>query len=92
MHEHADSTDDIGTSPQEFRGRGDGFSPTLIGLVVLVVGAVVFVIQNSDTAKVRFLFFTVTTRLWAGILVALVVGALFDRLLSMWWRRRRERT
>lgn len=94
MHEHSEAADDIGNSDsdREWRGRDGGVSPTLIAFVVIAVATVVFIVQNSDRAKVRFLFFSVTTRLWAGILVALVIGALLDRLLSMWWHRRKERT
>lgn len=91
MHENNDSSAELGNSAQDWNGRDRSVSPTLIAFVVIAIGAVVFIVQNSDPAKVRFLFFTVTTRLWAGILVALVVGALLDRLLVIWWRRRKER-
>lgn len=91
MHEDADSANDIGNSGQEFRGRGGGVSPTLIGLVVLAVATVIFIVQNSDRSKVRFLFFTFTTRVWVGVLIALVLGAVLDRLFAMWWRRRKAR-
>jgi uncharacterized integral membrane protein len=90
MHEHADSANDIGSSPK-IGGRSEGVSPTLIVFLVLAVAAVIFVVQNSAKTQVRFLFFTLTTRVWAGVLVALVLGAVLDRLFTMWWRRRKER-
>ena len=89
MHEHRESNDEIGNSGQEFKGRGEGVSPTLIGLVVLAIATVIFIVQNSDRSKVRFLFLTFTTRVWVGVAIALVLGAVLDRLFAMWWRRRK---
>jgi uncharacterized integral membrane protein len=63
---------------------------TLIILVVLVAAAATFVIQNSDKATIRFLFISVTTRIWAGFLIAIALGVLVDRLFAMWWRRRQQ--
>ena len=91
MHEHRDTNDESLNSSEEFKGRGDGVSPTLIGLVVLAVATVIFIVQNSDRSKVRFLFISVTTRVWVGVLVAIALGVVLDRLFSIWWRRRRER-
>lgn len=91
MHEHRDDVDEIGNSGQEFKGRGEGISPTLIGLVLLVGASVVFIVQNSDRSKVRFLFFSMTTRVWVGVVVAIALGVVLDRLFSIWWRRRKER-
>ena len=90
MHEHRES-DEIGNSGEEFKGRGDGISPTLIGLVLLAVASVIFIVQNSDRSKVRFLFISVTTRVWVGVVVAIALGVVLDRLFSIWWRRRKER-
>jgi uncharacterized integral membrane protein len=92
MHERSEPTDEIGNSGQEFKGRGDGLSPTLIGLVVLAAATVIFIVQNSDRSRVRFLFFSVTTRVWVGVIVAIALGVVLDRLFAVWWRRRRERT
>ena len=91
MHEHSDHHDEIGNSGQDFKGRGEGVSPTLIGLIVLAVATVIFIVQNSDDSKVRFLFIEVKTKVWVGIAIALVLGAILDRLFSIWWRRRKER-
>ena len=91
MHERKDAADEIG-SGQEFKGRGEGISPTLIGLVVLAVCAVIFIVQNSDKSEVSFLFITVTTRVWVGVVVAMALGVLLDRLFAIWWRRRKERS
>jgi uncharacterized integral membrane protein len=90
MHEHPE-IGDIGNSGQEFKGRGEGISPSLIGLVLLAVASVIFIVQNSDRSKVRFLFFTVTTRVWVGVVVAIALGVVLDRVFAIWWRRRRDR-
>jgi uncharacterized integral membrane protein len=90
MHEHRDGVDEI-NSGQEFKGRGDGISPTLIGLVVLAVVSVIFIVQNSDRSEVRFLFLSVTTRVWVGVVIAIALGVVLDRVFAMWWRRRKER-
>lgn len=90
MHEQRDPNDEL-MSSGEFKGRGNGVSPTLIGLVLLAVATVIFIVQNSDRSKVRFLFFTVTTRVWVGVLVAIALGVVLDRVFAVWWRRRRER-
>lgn len=89
MHEGIDR-DDVSTA-DEFRGARQGISPTLIGFVILAIAAVIFIIQNSDEAEVRFLFISVTTRVWVGVVIALVLGALLDRLFVIWWRRRKQR-
>jgi uncharacterized integral membrane protein len=90
MHEHPE-IGDIGNSGQEFKGRGEGISPTLVGLVVLAVASVIFIVQNSERPKITFLFFSVRTRLWVAIALAILVGVVLDRLFAIWWRRRRER-
>jgi uncharacterized integral membrane protein len=90
MHEHPE-IGDIGNSGQEFKGRGEGISPSLIGLVLLAVASVIFIVQNSDRSKVRFLFFSVTTRVWVGVVVAIALGVVLDRVFAIWWRRRRDR-
>ena len=92
MHEHKDPGDELMNSGQEFKGRGDGVSPTLIGLVVLAVASVIFIIQNSERPKITFLFFSVRTRLWVAIALAIALGVVLDRLFAIWWRRRKERS
>lgn len=91
MHDHSDHHDEVGNSAQDFKGRGDGVSPTLIGLIVLAVATVVFIVQNGDRSEVRFLFLELKTRVWVGVAIALVLGAVLDRLFSIWWRRRKGR-
>jgi uncharacterized integral membrane protein len=72
------------------RAEGRKTTTTLIILVVIVAISATFIIQNSDKATIRFLFISVTTRIWAGFLIALGLGAVVAWLFSMWWRRRQQ--
>ena len=57
----------------------------------VVVLAILFVAQNSDRVETSFVFFDVTTRLWVGLLVALVLGALLGQAVEVLWARRKRR-
>jgi uncharacterized integral membrane protein len=67
-----------------------GLSPALIGFGIVAIVAVIFIVQNSERTDVNFLVFDVNSRVWVALLVAIVIGALLDRLLTGWWRRRRK--
>ena len=64
-------------------------SPTLIALIVIAVAALIFVLANRDTIDVSFWAFQVKAQTWVAIVIALALGALLDRLVAAWWRRRR---
>ena len=78
--------------PSKTSSSQNGVNATLIALVALVVVAVIFVLQNRGEVRTHFLFFTKTSKVWATIAVALVVGAGLDRLFSLWWRRRKQQS
>ena len=63
----------------------------LLVAVAAVVLAIVFVAQNSDRVETSFVFFDVTTRVWVGLLVALVLGALLGQAAEAMWERRKKR-
>ena len=63
----------------------------LLVAAVVVVLAILFVAQNSDRVETSFVFFDVTTRLWVGLLVALVLGALLGQAVEVLWERRKKR-
>ena len=69
----------------------NGPSPTLIGLVVVIALFVVFFLQNSEHLKIDFLVFEKDTTIRWSLLVAVVLGILFDRIFTIWWRRRKRR-
>jgi uncharacterized integral membrane protein len=63
----------------------------LLVAIAAVVLAILFVMQNSDRVKTSFVFFDVTTRLWVGLVVALVLGALLGQAAEAMWERRKKR-
>jgi uncharacterized integral membrane protein len=69
----------------------NGPSVTLIGLGLVVVLFVVFFLQNSEQVIIDFLIFEKKTTIRWSLLVAVVLGILFDRVFAIWWRRRRRR-
>jgi len=62
----------------------------VVGAVVVIL-AILFVVQNNDRVEMSFVFFTVTTRLWVGLVVALVLGALLGQAVEVLWARRKKR-
>jgi uncharacterized integral membrane protein len=66
-------------------------SPTLIIGLVAVVLAIVFIAQNTDSHDVKFLFWDGEMSTWVVIVIALVLGALIDRVATWAWRRRKGR-
>ena len=62
----------------------------VVGLVVVVL-VILFVVQNSERVETTFVFFDVTTRLWVGLVVALVLGALLGQVVEALWVRRKKR-
>lgn len=69
----------------------NGVSPALIGLLVVAVLAVIFFLQNGSTTTVELWGFTWETTIRWSLLVAIGIGVVLDRLLSMVLRRRRKR-
>ncbi len=59
----------------------------VVGLVLLVA----FVLDNSQTVKVGFVFFSTQLSLIWVLLIAAVLGALVDRLVILLGQRRRSR-
>jgi uncharacterized integral membrane protein len=58
--------------------------------VVALVLAIVFVLQNSERVETTFWVFSVTTRLWVGLLVTLVIGAFLGQATERLWNRRQR--
>jgi uncharacterized integral membrane protein len=61
----------------------------LAGLAIVL--AVVFMAQNNDKVELNFLGFSVSTRLWVGLLITLVLGALLGQGAEILWERRKRR-
>lgn len=62
----------------------------LVVVGIIVVLAVVFMVQNNERVELNVILFEVTTRLWVGLLLALVLGALLGQALQLLRARRRR--
>ena len=76
-----------GNSSSASGPSGVNISPRMIIGVILAVLAVVFVFQNTDSAKLKIIFFTVEMPRWIAFLVLLVIGAIIGYI----FRRSRDR-
>ena len=65
-------------------------SAGLILWLLVIAIAVVFILQNTRHATITFLFWDGDVAIWIAIVIALILGALIDRL-GMWYLRRRRR-
>lgn len=74
------------SSPSNTSG-GFAVTPRMVIAAVLAVLAIVFVFQNTDSAKLKIIFFTVEMPRWIAFLVLLLIGAVIGYLL----RRSREK-
>lgn len=57
------------------RTKGVTITPKMVVAAVVAVLAVVFVFQNTDSAKLKIIVFTVTMPRWIAFVVLLVIGA-----------------
>lgn len=76
-----------GSSSSASGPSGVNISPRMIIGGILAVLAVVFVFQNTDSAKLKIIFFTVEMPRWIAFLVLLVIGAIIGYI----FRRSRDR-
>jgi uncharacterized integral membrane protein len=58
---------------------------------IAIVLAVLFMAQNNQRVELEFLIFSIGTRLWVGMLVTLLLGALLGQAAEMLWARRKRR-
>ena len=70
---------------QGFR-LGGGAIASLVGLAALVI----FMIQNTEDVRVKFLWINFTTKVWLLVLVSALVGALVWFGLGVLRRHRRR--
>jgi len=78
-----------GRSPRKKRDTREivRIAVAVVGLVLLIA----FVLDNSQTVKVGFVFFSAHVSLIWVLLIAAVLGALVDRLVILLGQRRRKR-
>ena len=58
---------------------------------IAIIVAVVFMSQNNDKVELNFLMFSVSARLWVGLLATLVLGAILGQGVEVLWERRKRR-
>ncbi len=63
----------------------------LVGALIAVVILVAFIVDNSQTVKVGFVFFHADMSLIWALIIAAVLGIIIDRLVIYRGRRRRRR-
>jgi len=84
-----------GRSDVPLDDSGEGLDTRLV--IRLVIGAIIviltilFMVQNNEKVETSFIFFTVETRLWVDLLVAVLLGAVLGQLAEAMWNRRRKR-
>jgi uncharacterized integral membrane protein len=54
---------------------------------VALIYAIIFVVLNTSRVRIHFVFFTVSTHLWVGLLVCLAIGALLGQALGTYRKR-----
>jgi uncharacterized integral membrane protein len=60
------------------------------GLGVLILLVVIFIAQNSQTVKIKFLFFDASMPLIFGLLIAVILGALIGYIGPIVRRHQRD--
>jgi uncharacterized integral membrane protein len=84
-----------GQSDLPLEGTGEGvdkrraFRLLVAGIAIVV--AVVFMSQNNDKVELNFLMFSLSARLWVGLLAALLLGAVLGQAAEVLWERRKRR-
>jgi uncharacterized integral membrane protein len=73
---------------RRFFGGPDGpnWVRIAIAAAALVYG-IIFIVLNKGKVRVHFVFFSVTTRLWVGFVVCIVLGALLGQAFGAYRRR-----
>ncbi len=62
----------------------------LVGAAVILIYLIAFIVENSQTVQVHFVFWTAHVSLIWALLVAAVLGVLLDRLI-IYRRRQRQK-
>jgi uncharacterized integral membrane protein len=80
-----------GATPPPKDKRDVGEIVRLIGLAIVAGLLIAFIVENSGTVTVHFVFFTAHVSLIWALIVAAVLGALLDRLVPAYRRRKRTK-
>ena len=73
-------------SPQPYQGDGGINSHLVIGIVLAAL-LVIFILQNTKSTSIHFLFFSFSAPLWLIIAIVAVLGGLLDGVVGRAWRK-----
>jgi len=65
--------------------------PRVVAAAIGIVALLLFIVQNSQHVKVKWLFFDGTAPLWVVIVITALVAAISAELGTYVWRRRRSK-
>ena len=82
----ADDSAQSKTPRQVRRVGGVPVTRLAVGAVALIY-AIIFIVLNTGKVRIHFVFFTVSTHLWVGLLVCLAIGALLGQALGTYRKR-----
>jgi len=68
--------------------RGTGFYASVVAVLVIAVGLLVFAVQNTGSVTVEWLWFDVTAPLFAWVIGAALLAVIVDELVGLIWRAR----
>jgi uncharacterized integral membrane protein len=65
---------------------GKTWARIVIGVLILVY-VILFIVLNSTSVKIDFVFFSVRSQLWVGFLVCLVLGGVLGAAFSAYRKK-----
>jgi uncharacterized integral membrane protein len=74
-------------TPRPVRRVGGVPVARLVVAGVALVYGIIFIVLNTGRVRIHFVFFTVSTRLWVGLLVCLAAGALLGQAIGTYRKR-----
>jgi uncharacterized integral membrane protein len=72
--------------------EGRRVSPRAVLWIVVGVLVVTFILQNTEKARIKFLFIDIESGVWFALIVALVIGAAIGYFAGRSGRFGRDRT
>jgi uncharacterized integral membrane protein len=84
----------VGEDYDNYLDQASASNRRIAGLViagVIIAAAAVFLLQNTEEATVKFLFFSRQVPVYVVIVISMVLGALLT-MIALWLRRRAKRS
>jgi uncharacterized integral membrane protein len=74
-------------SPRRVQQLGGVPVTRLVVAAVALIYGIIFIVLNTGRVRIHFVFATVTTHLWVGLLVCLAAGALLGQAIGTYRKR-----